>query len=116
LTVAQYIHLHSACERSTMNATPARYELSLAARELLDIPDIGRVQVTCQRGSLWITLDNDPRDIVLEPGQGFFSTEHRRALVYAFEPSTLALQPEAEPAVAHRAPRITFAPAGVAAA
>jgi hypothetical protein len=98
-----------------MNATQPRYELSLAARELLEIPDVARVQVTCSQGSLWITLDNDRRDIVLEKGENFFSPEHRRALVYAFEPSTLALQPEADAAVAYRAPRITFAPAGAAA-
>jgi hypothetical protein len=83
-----------------MNATQPRYELSLGARELLEIPDAARVQVTCARGSLWITLDNDRRDIVLETDETFFSTDHRRALVYAFEPSTLALQPEARAAVA----------------
>lgn len=99
-----------------MNATQQpRYQLSLAARELLEIPDVARVQVTCNQGSLWITLDNDRRDIVLETGENFFCTEHRRALVYAFEPSTLALRPPADAAVAHRAPRISFAPAGATA-
>jgi hypothetical protein len=29
---------------------------------------------------------------VLEPGDSFVSTEHRRALVYAFQASTLALR------------------------
>jgi hypothetical protein len=73
-----------------MNAsTLDREEISLAPRALLDIPDISGTQLTCRRGSLWITLDNDPRDIVLEAGESFFSTEHRRALVYAFQASVV---------------------------
>jgi len=69
-----------------------RAEFDLAARTLVDIPDISGTQVICRRGSLWITLDNDPRDIVLEAGESFFSTEHRRALVYAFQPSVVAMR------------------------
>jgi hypothetical protein len=76
-----------------MNTAPFdREELSLAPRALLDIADISGKQVSCRRGSLWITLDNDPRDIVLEAGESFFSTEHRRALVYAFQASVVAIR------------------------
>jgi hypothetical protein len=95
-----------------MDATRPCFELSLAARKLFEIPDIAGVQVTCSGGSLWLTLDNDPRDIVLEAGESFFSTGHRRALVFAFEPSTLALRPEGDEAVAARAPSISFLPRG----
>jgi hypothetical protein len=98
-----------------MNTTRPYYELSLAARGLFEIPDIARVQVTCNRGALWLTLDNDPRDIVLEDGESFFSTEHRRALVFAFEPSTLALRLEVDEAVTTRAPSISFMPRGASA-
>jgi hypothetical protein len=74
-----------------MNPSPLdREEFRLAPRALLDIPDVSGIQLSCRRGSLWITLDNDPRDIVLEAGESFFSTEHRRALVYAFEASVVA--------------------------
>jgi hypothetical protein len=69
-----------------------REEFNLAARALLDIPDISGTQVVCRRGSLWITLDNDPRDIVLDAGESFFSTEHRRALIYAFQASVVAMR------------------------
>jgi hypothetical protein len=76
-----------------MNTAPqGREEFNLAARALLDIADISGTQVVCRRGSLWITLDNDPRDIVLEAGESFFSTEHRRALVYAFQASVVAMR------------------------
>jgi hypothetical protein len=97
-----------------MNTTRPHYELSLAARGLFEIPDIARVQVTCSRGALWMTLDNDRRDIVLEAGESFFSTGHRRALVFAFEPSTLSLRPEVDDAAGTRAPSFSFMPRAAA--
>ena len=86
-----------------------RTEFDLAARALVDIPDISGTQVICRRGSLWITLDNDPRDIVLEAGESFFSTEHRRALVYAFQASVVAMRAVAAPDAARARP-VTSAP------
>ncbi|MBA2676643.1 DUF2917 domain-containing protein [Ramlibacter sp.] len=86
-------------------------EHALEARELLSVADIAGLRIRCMRGSLWLTLDNDPRDIVLEAGDDFVGTEHRRALVYAFQPSTVSLGTAAAPiqqarcsAVRHRAP------------
>ena len=67
----------------------------LAARRLFDIPDAASVQIRCTAGSLWITLDNDPRDIILAPGESFFTTERKRALLYALEPATFALAAQA---------------------
>jgi hypothetical protein len=96
-----------------MNTTPHRYEVCIAARGLLEIPDVAGVQLSCSDGSVWLTLDNDTRDIVLEPGDVFFSTEHRRALLYAFGPATVALRPPAGVRAAAHAPRISFMP-GVA--
>lgn len=64
----------------------------LAARRLFDIPDAAAVQVRCTSGSLWITLDHDPRDIILAPGESFFTTEHKRALLYALEPAAFAVE------------------------
>lgn len=74
-----------------MDATTHRYEIGLAARSLFEIPDAANVRIDCNRGSLWVTLDNDPRDIVLDAGDSFFTTEHRRALLYALRPSAFAV-------------------------
>ena len=63
----------------------------LAARRLFDIPDAAAVQIRCTAGTLWITLDNDQRDIILAPGESFSTGEHRRALLYALEPAAFAL-------------------------
>jgi hypothetical protein len=67
----------------------------LAARRLFDIPDAAAVQVRCTAGSLWITLDDDPRDYVLGPGESFSTGEHRRALLYALEPAAFDLAAQA---------------------
>jgi hypothetical protein len=69
------------------------------------IADVAGLQVNCGEGSLWLTLDNDPRDIILEPGDSFFTTEHRRGLVYAFAPSRFTLREAAEVRQAEEAPR-----------
>jgi hypothetical protein len=97
-----------------MKASLHRYEISLAQRALLEIPDAAGVRVSCSEGCLWITLDNDPRDIVLEPGHFFTGTQHRRALVYALQASTLGLRLEQEVDLVAQAPRISFAAGALA--
>jgi DUF2917 family protein len=98
-----------------MNASSHRYELSLEPRGLLEIPDAAGVRITCNEGCLWITLDNDPRDIVLEPGQNFASTQHRRALIYALQSSMLGLRVDQDFPSAGHARRISFAAGALAA-
>jgi Protein of unknown function (DUF2917) len=79
-----------------MNAVTHTCQLRLEARALYEIPDAAGVPIACGAGSVWITLDHDPRDIVLEAGDRFCATEHRRALVYAFSTAQLELgQPAA---------------------
>ena len=67
------------------------YQVQLAARGLYEIPDVSGVRIACEQGSVWITLDYDPRDIVLEPGGTFCGAERRRALVYALTPCRLTV-------------------------
>jgi hypothetical protein len=86
-----------------MNAVTDPHELRLTPRGLHEIPDVSGVRVACNQGSVWITLDHDPRDIVLEAGGVFSGTEHRRALVYAFTAAELVVgrvAPKAWPASA----------------
>jgi len=92
-----------------MNPVSHRYQLSLEPRGLFEIPDVSGVQISCTQGSLWITLDHDTRDIVLEAGDSFVSTEHRRALVYAFQASTLALRAPGTAPRQERAASVHFA-------
>lgn len=73
-----------------MEAVPT---VSLPARQLFEITDAAGVRILCTAGSLWLTLDHDPRDVILGPGDSFEADAPRRALLYAFEPSTFALAP-----------------------
>ena len=78
-------------------------EVRLAARAIHVVPDAAGRAIVCVRGSLWITLDHDVRDIVLEAGERFVTREHKRALVYAFRPSTLVVgAPAAQPSILRR--------------
>jgi hypothetical protein len=72
-----------------MEAVPT---VTLPARQLFEITDAGVVRILCTAGSLWLTLDHDPRDVILQAGDSFQAEGPRRLLLYAFEPSTFALE------------------------
>lgn len=83
-----------------MNTAPNRFHLSLAKRTIFTLPDAAGVGIECRSGSVWVTLDHDPRDIVLAPGERFEGDQHRRVLVSALEPSCITVsgsQPAALP-------------------
>jgi hypothetical protein len=71
-----------------MEAVPT---VTLPARQLFEITDASGVRILCTAGSLWLTLDHDQRDVILQPGDSFEAASRRRVLLYAFEPSTFAL-------------------------
>jgi hypothetical protein len=66
--------------------------LTLAARQIYAVPDAAAVRIVCTAGALWLTLDRDPRDIILRAGESFEEAEPRRALLYALEPSGFRIQ------------------------
>ena len=68
-------------------------ELQLQPRALYTVDDASQVRLSCREGALWITLDNDERDFVIEAGEDFTTSEHRRALVYALLPSRFYVEP-----------------------
>ena len=74
-------------------ANPARqaFNLNLAHHAAFSVPDAANVRIACVEGTVWITLDNDPRDIVLEACGVFTTPEHRRAIIYAMKPSQITL-------------------------
>lgn len=65
--------------------------IALPARAMFEIPDVAGLKIRCVAGCLWVTLDNDPRDLILEPGDCYSGTVHRRALVYALKDAKLAV-------------------------
>lgn len=95
---------------ATANADAA---VELPHRAMLKLPDAAAVQIECRSGSLWITLDGDPRDFIVEAGESFSAGAHTQAIVYALRAAVLLVQPhrpaapsrEAAPVVAARTPR-----------
>jgi hypothetical protein len=76
--------------------------LNLEHQGIVNVPDATAMSVTCVEGDVWLTLNNDPRDIVLQPGDTFTTPAHAGAIVYALKPSRVTLA-SALPAV--QAPR-----------
>ena len=79
----------------TTNRT-SRFQIDLPAHAIVTLPDADGVGIECRSGCVWITLDDDPRDLVLEPGERFVGDAHRRALVSALQASTIAVS-DAQP-------------------
>lgn len=68
--------------------------LPLAHKATLRIDDPAGLEISCTRGSLWLTLDNDLRDVILTAGTAestFTTCEHRVAVLYALEDSQVAV-------------------------
>jgi len=76
---------------STPRNLSPRFHVSLPTRSIFAVPDGAGVGIECRSGSVWVTLDRDPRDIVLAPGERFEGTEHRRVLVSALEASCITV-------------------------
>jgi hypothetical protein len=68
--------------------------IDLPRRSMLKLPDAAAVQIDCRSGSLWITLDGDTRDFIVEAGERFTTDARRPAIVYALQPATLLVQPQ----------------------
>ena len=61
---------------------------------------LGR-RIECVTGSLWVTQDGDPRDIVLAPGESFTFDQRGDALISAFDDARFLLLETCAPAAAH---------------
>lgn len=62
----------------------------LAKRALFEVPASAHT-ITCRAGTVWITQDSDPRDVILESGQSFTLDALRRTIVYGLDASTLSI-------------------------
>ncbi len=89
-------------------ATPAHqaFNLNLAKQATFSVPDAANVRIACVEGTVWITLDNDPRDIVLEACGVFTTPEHRRAIIYAMKPSQITVAAGVSAPQSKRAPSL----------
>jgi hypothetical protein len=65
--------------------------LRLEPKALYSLPDATGLTVTCDEGALWLTVEGDLRDFVLEPGQTFKTQSDRTVLIYALAPSRISI-------------------------
>ena len=63
----------------------------LAKDQTLSLPDAAGVRVASQSGTVWITQDGDPRDIVLAPGESVVLERSTPTIVQAFEPALITI-------------------------
>jgi Protein of unknown function (DUF2917) len=64
----------------------------LAHRRMLRLRDHDGDRVECLDGSVWITQDGDPRDVVLDAGEGFTLDRPGTAIVYALADARVVVQ------------------------
>ena len=71
----------------------------LGAGQLLSLDDAVGVRIASQGGSVWITQDGDPRDIVLRAGESFELDRATAVIVQAIDAAVVTI---AEPVGAPR--------------
>jgi hypothetical protein len=81
---------------------PMDTDLIRAARELpktglFRIHEGQGQRIECLAGCLWITQESDPRDVVLEPGQGFTIDRGGETFISALADSRFVLLADAQP-------------------
>jgi hypothetical protein len=77
--------------RITAYGKQQAFSINLQRQAMLSVADAANVRIACVQGSIWITLDNDLRDVVLDDCGVFTTFEHRRAVIYALEPSRVSV-------------------------
>lgn len=71
--------------------TDSPFEFSLARNATLSICDPTGIYIECLEGSLWITLDGNFNDIVVNYGESFFISRHVPAVLNALSNSRVRL-------------------------
>ncbi|RZT95294.1 DUF2917 domain-containing protein [Rivibacter subsaxonicus] len=71
---------------------------TLRKGQLLALAGRSGLRIDCREGSLWITQDRDPVDVVLEAGQSHVLAGDERVLVQALAPARLVVRPPLRPA------------------
>jgi hypothetical protein len=70
-------------------------ELPRGAARRFDRVD-GSVMVRCASGSLWITHDGDPKDVILSPQESYRAERDAAMHLYALQPCVLEIEFEDE--------------------
>lgn len=88
---------------NTLRTPNTAAPIDLPRRAMFKLADAAAMQIACRSGSLWITLDDDPRDFIVEAGESFTTPSHRAAIVYALRAAVVVVEAQQPPAPARAA-------------
>jgi hypothetical protein len=74
-----------------MNIELNQNGLCLKPNQLVKVRGGRGHSIVCHSGSVWVTQDGDPRDIILSAGDSFTLDREGPALVQAFEPGAISI-------------------------
>ena len=80
---------------NTRDLTPAAS--TLRKGEFLRLQDGRGRRIEALHGELWLTMDNDLRDIFIEPGSGFTVDRSGHTLISALDDATFVVLEPSEP-------------------
>jgi quercetin dioxygenase-like cupin family protein len=82
----------------TMKIDLTQANIRLEPRRELSLADADGVEITCLSGAVWMTMEGDPRDIVLTAGDSHTVRRNGVTLVNALESSLLHVRmPRTQP-------------------
>ncbi len=76
----------------TFTSSDTGRRVLLSRRETLVLQDAQGAVIKVDKGCLWVTMENDPRDILLVPGMCFEVDRSGRTVIAAEEDSRLRVQ------------------------
>jgi Protein of unknown function (DUF2917) len=83
--------MNTNCKANNHAKESSNFSMNLRRQAMFSVPDASKVRIGVAQGSVWITLDNDTKDYVLDECGVFTTTQPRRALVYALQPSCITV-------------------------
>jgi hypothetical protein len=80
-----------------MNMTQMHTNYEIDPSDGLALEDASGRTVTCVSGSVWLTMEGDTRDVVLEPGASFVIDRDGLTLLAAQRPSEVRVSAQNQP-------------------
>jgi hypothetical protein len=64
---------------------------AIVKNKFLEVTHALGTSIVCLAGSIWVTLDNDMRDMILHAGQSFKVESSQRVLIQALDTANIRL-------------------------
>ena len=92
-SIGRWLRSKASCSiRQPGQVTSTRPTVQTIARDkILEIKQALGVTIECLEGSVWVTLDRDMRDVILDVGQSFYVDCKQRTLIQALATARIRL-------------------------